>query len=110
MVRWLGMVLALGLVPTAAQAIEPHQGPTAASPPASSGQRLNFRLVQDNLYDSRPITVRSGMIASAEVAPRTTIGVGIIKAPSRRTNVTDPRIDSRGTASRRAAVTFQFRF
>ena len=109
MVRWLAVMAVLALAPTAAEAVELRPGPDAnAQRPAPP--RLNFRLVQDNLYQSRSPR-RSGMIASTDIAPGTTIGVGIIKAPSRRSSVTgDWRLDSRGAVSRRAAVTFEFRF
>jgi len=108
-VRWLAIMVVLGLAPSTAQGLDMQRGPSA-QPSHSAAPRVNFRIVQDNLYQSRS-SHRSGMIASTDVAPGTTVGVGIIKTPSRRSNAAgDWRLDSRGAVSRRAAVTFQFRF
>ena len=108
MTRWLALMIGLGLAPSAAQAMDSYRGPPAQVEQPNS-PRVNFRIIQDNLYGARS-TRWSGMIASTEVAPRTIVGVGIIKAPSRRSNTPDWRIDSRASASRRAALTVQFRF
>jgi hypothetical protein len=80
-------------------------------PTTAPSARFNFRLVADQAGLDRltqaPLR-RSGMIASTEVAPNTTLGFGLVRSAPKRTS--DLRPGPRGAGSRKAAVSFQLKF
>jgi hypothetical protein len=100
------------LVTANAEAAELNTVPLSLSEAQTSrAARLNFRLVADQASFERltqaPLR-RSGMIASTEIAPNATLGLGFTRSGSKR--MSDDRPGSGGSASRKAAVSFQLRF
>jgi hypothetical protein len=77
--------------------------------PSAPQPKLNFRLVRD--ADLAPDPVRhSGMIATTDIAPNVTLGFGILKAAPKRPGPGEWRLDPGAPRSRKAAVSFDFRF
>jgi hypothetical protein len=70
---------------------------------------LAFRLVGDSASSSRR-SHHAGMIAETEVAPMTTLGVGILKGAPKDLGPLDWRLDPGAPRTRKAAVSFDFRF
>jgi hypothetical protein len=93
-----------------ADAAPRHSGPlTIRDVPTTPQPRLNFRLVRDP--DLAPDPVRhSGMIATTEIAPNATLGFGILKAAPKRPGPGEWRLEPGAPRSRKAAVSFDFRF
>jgi hypothetical protein len=70
---------------------------------------LAFRLIGDSA--SAPGRGHhAGMIAETELAPRTTIGLGILKGAPKDLGPLDWRLDPGAPRTRKAAVSFDFRF
>ncbi|GAA4715974.1 hypothetical protein H9L13_05860 [Sphingomonas lutea] len=109
MTRWRATlsILAVIAVPGAgqAQSFERH----AASDAGSSRPKLDFRLVEEPRYSSRPIH-NSGMIAQTSVAPNAAIGIGLFKSSQRKLDAGEWRVDGRASGSRKAAVRFSLKF
>ena len=105
--QWLAIcMVSFATVPCPGNAatLERHSSETMKHEP-----RLDFRLVDEPRYSSRPIH-NSGMIASTGIAPNAAIGVGVFKSSQRKLDAGEWRHDGRGGGSRKAAVRFEFKF
>ena len=106
--RWL-TVLACTFVPAAAAGAQPMN---SLSRPLSDEPRKaptpSFRLVQPSPLDPSPIR-QSGMIMDTEVAPNTTLGLGLFSV-SKKNSMMDWRPDSRAPKSRKVGIGIKMRF
>lgn len=108
MTRWLAFcVMNCVAVSGGAQAASFERAPASAA--ESIRPKLNFRLVEEARYSSRPIH-NAGMIASTDVAPNAAVGVGLFKSTQRKLDAGEWRHDGRAAGSRKAAVRFQLKF
>ena len=105
--HWLLAVALNGALAGGAYAQSPWS--LAAEPAPTERQRFNFRLVEDAVFDPRPIH-NSGMIAQTQVAPNATLGIGLLKAAPRKPGAGEWRVDNGAPRSRKAAVSFRLRF
>lgn len=72
-------------------------------------RRLNFRLVRDDIEAPGPVH-NSGMLAETEIAPNTTVGLGLLKAAPKKLGSGDWRTENGTSHSRKAAVRIQLKF
>jgi len=101
---WFGLIAAVPV----------HAGPTSVLMPQSDtperkSRPLNLRLVEDRSNDPSPIH-NSGMIVQQTVAPNAFLGVGVFKMAPKKLGSGDYRADGTAPKSRRAAVSFLFKF
>ena len=110
MTRWLAALAVAPLAAVGAHAA-PVSGPPLAPPPAETPHRpsLNFRIVQDPIDDPRRIH-NSGMIAQTEIAPRATLGIGLLKSVPKKLGSGDWHVDRGAPRSRKAAISFHWKF
>ena len=108
MKHWLLAVVLNGALAGGAYAESPLSF-SAEEPQSTGRQRVNFRLVEDAVYDPNPIH-NSGMIAQTQVAPNATLGIGILKAAPRKPGAGEWRVENGAPRSRKAAVSFRLRF
>lgn len=87
----------------------PRHAPSVRDSAPLSKPRLNLRIVRDPDFSPEPVH-NSGMIAQTEVAPNATLGFGILKAAPKRPGTGDWRLEPGAPRSRKAAVSFDFRF
>jgi len=92
---------------------EAHAGPISIPTPLVEAQKpskaINLRLVQDRLAEPTPIR-SSGMIAQRTIARNAVVGIGLFKMTPKKFGSNDLRLDGQAPKSRKAAVSFQFRF
>lgn len=108
MQRWLAPVACI-LLPAAAAAAEPMSSlgrPLVEAP--KSRPAPDFRLVQQSPLDPAPIR-ESGMVMNTQVAPNTSVGIGLFKV-TKRSGLTDWRPDNRAPKSRKIGIGLKMRF
>lgn len=106
----VALTIAALLMADRADAAPRHTPPASVRDSAPlSKPRLNLRIVRDPDFSPEPVH-NSGMIAQTEVAPNATLGFGILKAAPKRPGTGDWRLEPGAPRSRKAAVSFDFRF
>lgn len=105
------IVLASAMVAAGQAHGEPHPQALLSTPgPDRHAHRsVGFRLVQDSPFDPDPV-YHSGIVGQTEIAPNTTIGVGLLRARPKKPGSGDWRFDSGAPRSRKAAVSIMLKF
>jgi hypothetical protein len=111
-------VLAVAAVPAAAQQPEPASvdryraliAPALEPPLPDDGSGLSFR-VQEQFQPDGTRHERRGIIAGFEVAPQTTVGLGLFETlPKRVVRSDEERLDVMPKRSRKAALGLTLKF
>ena len=103
----------LALILVAAMAGEAHAGPLRASlltgePRPNARPIWGFTLVQDGQFDPDPVH-HSGIVTRAEIAPNTTVGLGVLKSAAKRPSG-EWKAESGSPRSRKGLVSLLFKF
>jgi hypothetical protein len=107
---WLAMAGLAAAFAATAQA-QPMRLDPAPAVKADEAQQsaLKFRFVADATTDPRPVR-NSGMIVHTEVAPQTSLGIGLFNTTPKKPGGGDYRIDGRTPKSRKVGVSLRVKF
>lgn len=105
------LVLASAIVIAGQAHAGPQAGPSLSAPRADkhAHRAIGFRLVEDPIFDPDPVH-HSGIVGQTEIAPNATLGIGLLKAKSKKPGSGDWRLDSGAPRSRKAAVSLTLKF